>query len=164
MGVIQKLTATDTRWSQVEDAAQKWNRAIKSTLPSLQAKMGEGLLASLPEGFNQQEETNSAPLQEALISAIGNAASSGDWDQARQLAEKAHWTPKMLKQMDHARSAPPSLQTPMMQELFREVLNRLADQVQAERKADLQKTMPLDPTWEPLIDQYFDRLNQRGHP
>lgn len=162
LNAMDKLATEDSKtdWSKIQAAAQKWNRAEKTGLPQLKAKAKDGFLSVISEAEATPQE-NSVPLQGALNKAVAKAIQNNDWQAAKGLAKKAGWSPELQKQLTEAESAPLNLRLPLLQGMFDLVMQQFESKLLKFRKDELQKTMPIDPKWEPTVDQYFELLNQR---
>jgi len=108
-----------------------------------------------------QSQSKSSVDQNTLARAIGLAASRGDWENAGRFAQQAQWTPDMLAQLEQAKNAPITARQALVRDLLGKMLNDASEQSQKQNRRELEKVMPIDPSWEPDVDKYFEKLNKR---
>jgi hypothetical protein len=162
---MRELSSRDgaTDWSSLEAASEKWNRARQSGLAALRERAQTALLRELQKSAGSPTPSSAADPG-LLARAIGAAAAHGDWENAERFAQEAQWTPEMLGQLQRAERAPSQLQKTMVTDLLGQMLNNASQQAQTQGRRELEKVMPIDPAWEPTVDQYFDKLNHREAP
>jgi len=160
---MRELSSRDSSadWSSLGSASEKWNRALQSGLPSLKQRTKSALLQQLQQSGPSPAQSPSPADQATLANAIGAAAGRGDWDNVERFAQEAQWTPDMLSQLQQAKSAPATVQRALVRDLLGKMLNDSAEQSQKQNRLELQKVMPIDPSWEPDVDKYFQQLNRR---
>lgn len=160
---MRELSSRDssTDWSSLGSASEKWNRARQSGLSSLKERTKAALLQQLQQSGPSPAPSASAVDQATLANAIGAAAGRGDWDNAERFAQEAQWTPDMLSQLRQAKGAPSTVQRALVKELLGQMLNDSAERSLKQNRLELQKVMPIDPSWEPDVDKYFQQLNKR---
>jgi len=151
-----------TDWSSLAAASEKWNRARQSGLSSLKERTKAALLRELQKSAPAESQSKSSVDQNALARAIGLAASRGDWENAERFAQLAQWTPDMLAQLQQAKNAPVTAQKALITDLLGKMLNNASEQSEKQNRRELEKVMPIDPSWEPDVDKYFEKLNTRG--
>lgn len=169
LGEMEKAANTDpkTDWNKLQAAAQRWNRALQSELPQLKDKARSQLLAAIDEaeqkgarvGQDGQEKSDQALAEQ--VEEIAKALSIEQWQKARDLANQAGLPQGFQQQIGKAEKGPPGLRQRAILELFDSLRQHLAEKAQRGRRLELQEFMPIDPKWEPTVDQYFEILNQR---
>jgi hypothetical protein len=163
LATMRELASRDSGadWSSLEAASQKWNRARRSGLASLRDRTKDSLLNELRKSMAAQAPSPPPEDQSRLAGAIGAAAARGDWENAERFAKQAQWTPAMLGRLQQAKNEPVAARTELIRGLLGAMLNHASEQAQRDSRRELEKVMPIDPSWEPDVDKYFEKLNNR---
>jgi hypothetical protein len=148
-------------WSSLASASEKWNRALQSGIPSLQDRTKQSLLREVERNTPTQRPAGPFLLDQLLARSLSGAVSAGDWETAEHVASLTQGNPALVPLLERAKKAPASEQAALKQELLSEILNPGADASQQEGRKELEKVMPIDPSWEPAVDKYFEMLNRR---